>query len=151
MIMINFRNILALTLLVCATFAFVAPAFAGGFAIVVNTANSTSAEDVNSEIRNLYLKKQTAWSNGIDAVPLAREADSPEHEAFLAGILEMSQGDLDGHWASEKSKTGATGPREVGSKSILLRQIGRKEGAFGVVSEADAASLPEGVKILKTF
>ncbi len=148
----TFRNILALTLLAVATFTFTAPAFAEGFAIVVNAANSIAdGGNVDSELKNLYLKKKTSWSSGPSAVPLGRSAGSPEQAAFLSTVLGMSQSDLDSHWASEKSKTGATGPREIGSAGILLRQVSRKEGAFGVVSAAEAASLPDGVKVLKKF
>lgn len=128
---------------------FTPSAFAQNFAVIVNAENAASADA--SDIKNLYLKKRTAWSDGTSAVPLARSTGSAEQEAFLSNILGMSQSEIDSYWASEKSKTGSTGPREVGSSSILLRQVGRKAGAFGIVSTAEASSLPEGVKVLLNF
>lgn len=124
-------------------------AFAQDFMLVVNASNSASADSVESEIKNLYLKKKTKWSSGSDAVPLARPTDSAEHQAFSQSVLGMSQSDLDSYWAAEKSKTGQTSPREIGSDNILLRQVSRKDGAFGVVSSA--TDLPDGVKVLKKF
>lgn len=145
----HLKNILALSLFTATLLTLSPVAMAQSFAIVVNSANAGSAD--TSLIKNLYLKKQTSWGGGAEAVPLARSAGSPEQEAFLSSVLGMSQSDLDNYWASEKSKTGATGPREVGSTNILLRQIGRKPGAFGVVSAAEASALPEGVKVLSKF
>lgn len=143
----NFKTILTLALLAFVSFA--PQAFAGDYAIVVNAGNSASAD--LAEIKNLYLKKKTSWSSGTEVIPLGRSTGSPEQEAFLSTVLGMSQSDLDGYWASEKSKSGTTGPREVGSAKILLRQVSRKDGAFGVVSTADVAGLPDGVKVLTEF
>lgn len=142
-----FKTILTLALLAIVSFA--PQAFAGDFMIVVNAGNG-SAPNL-AEIKNLYLKKKTSWSGGEGAVPLGRKPGSAEQEAFLSVVLGMSQADSEGYWASEKAKTGATAPREVGSATILLRQVSRKDGAFGVVSASDAASLPDGVKVLTTF
>lgn len=144
----KFKTILTVTLFAIGLFA--SHAFASDYAIVVNENNSASADI--SEIKNLYLKKKTSWSNGTEAVPLGRPADSPEHQAFMTEVLGFSsQGALDSYWQSEKSKTGLTGPREVGSTSILMRQITRKPGAFGVLPTAEANALPAGVKILTSF
>lgn len=124
-------------------------AIAEGYVIVVNAANSSNAD--TDEIKNLFLKKRTIWSDGITAEPMARGHGSAEQEAFLKYVLGMTQTELDNYWASEKSKTGATAPREVRSKNILLRQISRKDGSFGVLRKEDAASLPDSVKILMDF
>ena len=124
-------------------------AIAEGYVIVVNAANSSNAD--TDEIKNLFLKKRTIWSDGITAEPMARGHGSAEQEAFLKYVLGMTQTELDSYWASEKSKTGTTAPREVRSKNILLRQISRKDGSFGVLRKEDATSLPDSVKILMDF
>ena len=134
---------------VLSAFLLSAPAYAQNFAIVVNAEN-TSEADI-SAIKSLYLKQRTSWPDGLSADPFARSADSAEQAAFLSEVLGMSQADLDQYWLSEKSKTGLAGPRAVGSSSILMRQIKRKKGAFGVVTSGEVASLPEGVKVLLKF
>ena len=150
--MINFLNkttkstFIAFMLL---TFMFAAPAFAAEYAVIVNAENTTSPENAKTEVKNIYMKKRTTWSNGAPAEPFARPAGDPVQKAFLSKVLELSQAGLDEYWAAEKSKTGEAAPREVGSERILLRQIGRKPGALAVVS-ADT-DLPEDVKILFKF
>ena len=123
-------------------------AFAADYAVIANAANGASA-DSQSEVKNLFLKKKTAWPGGAKAVPLGRKSGSAEQDAFNAAILGMSSGELSGHWQAEKQKTGQTPPKEVGSESILLRQVKRKEGAFGVVPAS--TTLPDGVKVLFKF
>lgn len=125
------------------------PAYAADYVVVVNSANTTSGDVGKEEAKNIYLKIKTTWPDGTEAIPFGRPSESAAHQAFLSGILGFSQADLDQHWASEKSKTGQSAPREVGSENILLRQISRKPGAFGVVKAG--TSLPSGVKILFTF
>jgi hypothetical protein len=125
-------------------------AVAAEYAVVVNAKNNFSG-DATIEIKNLFLKKKTAWDNGIAAHPFARSGDSPEQVAFSSKILGMSASEAAGYWQSEKQKTGATPPKAVGSEGILFRQIDRKEGAFGVVLSSSAVALPEGLKILFKF
>ena len=124
-------------------------AYAEGFSIVVN-AKSTITADVN-DIKNVYLKRQTKWSDGTEAIPFGRPLDSSEQEAFMLSVLGMSKAELDSYWASEKSKTGLKSPRKINSVSILLRQIRRKEGAFGIISSSDVSRMPDGVKVLSSF
>lgn len=144
----NFK-LLTLSLALALSVGLSSTVMAQDFAIIVNSANSAAADD--SEIKNLFLKKKTTWSSGAEAVPFARPADTPEHKAFIQNFLDFSQADLDNYWQAEKSKSGLTGPREVGSTNILTRQVSRKEGAFGIISASDAGSLPDGVKVLKKF
>lgn len=124
-------------------------AHAQDYAIVVNVKNPATGNISYREIKNIYLKIKTTWPDGTQASPFGRPDDDPAQQAFIEHVLDLSQHELDQHWASEKSKTGGTGPREVGSDNILLRQIARKPGGIGVVSVD--AKLPPGVKILFRF
>ncbi len=150
---INFKRILSLAFfsaLISSPFLVnTTSAQADEYAIIVNADSQITADD--NELRNIYLKKQTKWSSGVEAIPFGRATHSPEQNAFLINVLGMNQAELDSYWASAKSKSGLTGPREVQSVSILLRQVRRKEGAFGVISSSDASDIPEGVKVLKSF
>ncbi len=122
---------------------------AGEYAVIGNAGNPISGDAARAEVKNIFLKKKTVWPNNVVGVPFDRSADSAEHKAFAAVVLGMEESVLKSYWGSEKAKTGTTPPREIGSDNILLRQVKRKEGAFGVVS-ADT-SLPDGVRVLFKF
>ncbi|MDX2094817.1 MAG: hypothetical protein SFW64_02625 [Alphaproteobacteria bacterium] len=142
----KFSILLALT-----AFSFAGAANAGTYALIVNSANPASGDAMKAEVKNLFLKQKTSWPSGDEAEPTARAAGSPEHAALLKSVLGMNQAALDGHWASEKSKSGTSAPKEVSSDSILFRQIGKKKGAFGYVPQSAVTPPPEGVKVLFTF
>lgn len=122
-------------------------ALADEYAVVVNAGNEITSD--YSQIKNFFLKKQTSWKNGEVVVPLGRLQGSAEQQAFNKIILAMSDSELSEYWQSQKQKTGDTPPKEVGSESILFRQIKRKAGAFSVVKAS--AKLPSDVKVLFTF
>jgi len=121
--------------------------YAGEYAVIVNDSNSNSASQ--GDIKRMFLKQQTSWADGTSANPFDRKADSAEHKAFASKVLGMTEAELAEYWGAEKSKSGTTPPREIGSDSILTRQVSRKGGGFGVVSSAAANA--DGVKILFKF
>lgn len=131
----------------------VVSAVAQDYAIVVNAANdySASEDEMRTTVRRLYLKEQSEWPNGITAEPFAREADDPAHQAFLSNILGMSAADAENHWLRVKQTRGETPPRTVGSGRIIMRLIGRQDGAFGIVSAEDAEGAGSDVRILMRF
>lgn len=126
-------------------------ALAADYALIVNAANPIegSEAELKSQITRLFLKQQNDWPDGTSAVPLDRKADSAEHTAFLKGVLEMSETELDTHWLRLKQISGETPPREVGSDRILIRTVGKAEGAFGMVAN-DPAGFPPEIRVLFT-
>ncbi|RME68389.1 MAG: hypothetical protein D6782_01195 [Alphaproteobacteria bacterium] len=130
-----------------------ASALAGDYAVIVNAKNPVS--DGGAETRNLikriYLKEITAWVNGVETQPLAREAGSAVQTAFHAKVLEMSESAVNEHWLRLKQTKGETPPREVGSSLILFRLVGKYEGSFAAVTAEEAAAAPPEVKVLFTF
>ncbi len=143
-------SILAFLIVIVLTGAVPSVYAEGKCVIVINAANNFSADEaaMREQVKRLFLKQQTEWSNGTKAKPFDRVKGSPEHEKLLSEVLGMSEAKLASHWLSLKQKTGETAPRNVKSARSLLKLIGKYEGAFGVVDEATAASLPDGVKIL---
>ncbi len=128
------------------------PALAENFAIVVNAENGFSGDQgtLQTQIKRLYLKEQSAWPGGIESIPFGREEASPEQMAFEQFILGMSSAEIQGHWLKLKQIRGETPPRGIGSARILARQIGKNPGAFGVVLSSEAAAIAGG-KVLFEF
>jgi len=129
------------------------PAAAGDYVVVVNEANtfSADAEQMRNQVRRYFLKESKNWPDGSNVVPFARKPGNASYDAMLVGILGMNQSEFDAHWARKKQTTGDTRPRSVGSSNILLRLIKRDAGTIGVIEKADAGKIPAGVKILFEF
>lgn len=129
------------------------PAAAGNYAVIVNAANSYAADGdaAKAQIKRLYLKVQRSWPGGQSAVPFGRDAGSAEQAAFEKDVLGMSNSAVDGHWLKLKQTSGETPPRGVGSARILIRQVGKEPGAFGVVTAAEKGQLGGDVKVLFEF
>lgn len=137
-------------MIVCSVIA--GDAISGEFAVIVNTSNDYKSDekDMSETVRQLYLKKRSAWPNKTDAKAFARSIDSPEQKAFVESVLGITQTALDEHWISLKSRSGQTGPREVGSDVIVIKFVQKYPGAFSVI-KADIARSSDGVKVLFTF
>jgi hypothetical protein len=127
-------------------------ALAQTYAVVVNAENDFTGDDAKkkTQIKRLYLKEQTAWPGGPDAIPFGRDEGSAEQTAFMQSVLGMSSSEIEGHWLKLKQIRGETPPRSIGSARILARQIGKNPGAFGVVLASEAGAIAGG-KVLFEF
>ncbi|MBL4596459.1 MAG: hypothetical protein JKX99_07765 [Robiginitomaculum sp.] len=128
------------------------PAIAETYAVVINAENTFSGDEtaMKEQIKRLYLKEQSSWPGGVEAVPFGREADSAEQSAFVKSVLNMSGSEVVGHWLKLKQVRGETPPRGVGSARILARQIGKQPGAFGIVLASEAGAIANS-KVLFEF
>lgn len=145
-------KLLAVGVLVAgATVGISAQAQAADYAVVVNAANAYSADeaDMKNVVKRIYLKQQTSWPNGTEGEPFAREDSSAEQTAFNAAVLGMDAAAHSDYWIKLKQTEGSVAPRSVGASSILMRQIARKPGGFGVVAASEP--LVDGVKVLFKF
>jgi len=139
-------SVLGLTLIV-------KPANADDYVVLVNAANDIKETETNAKriVKRLFLKEVTDWPNGVTSLPFGRKSSSSAGKAFAAKILQITETEWDTHWLRMKQTNGKTPPRVVGSTRVLLRQIGRKKGAFSYAVADQAGSLPSKVKILFKF
>lgn len=122
------------------------------YALVINTNNKTTetGDAAKATVKKLYLKDLSQWSDGTEAKPYAREGTSAEQAAFLKDVLGMSESELARHWLKLKNMNGTTPPKEVDTDRMVLKYVGKSDGAFGVV-KVDSAKGAEGVKVLFEF
>lgn len=122
------------------------------YALVINSANKTteSGDTAKATIKKLYLKDLTQWSDGTEAKPYSRESTSAEQAAFLKDVIGMSEAELARHWLKLKNMNGTTPPKEVDTDRMVLKYVGKSDGAFGVVKTTSAQGA-EGVKVLFEF
>jgi len=133
------------------TLSIQAQAHAADYAVVVSAENTYTASeaDMKNVVKRIYLKQQTNWPNGVEGEPFAREDGSAEQTAFNAAVLGMDAAAHSDYWIKLKQTEGSVAPRSVGASSILMRQIARKPGGFGVVAASEP--LVDGVKVLFKF
>ncbi len=127
---------------------YINPAFAVAkeYAVITNLENNSSA--TVDDIKNLYLKELSNWPNGQKAIAYGRDKNSPEQIAFNKTILGLSDVQISNHWIYKKQVSGETPPRAISSKRMLLRQIAKRPGSFGIVA---ADQVNSGVKVVVTF
>ena len=122
-------------------------------ALIVNANNSYNApeSEMREVVKRLFLKKQSAWPNGLNAKCFDRAKASSEQNAFNSTILNMESLAIARHWLGLKQATGETPPRNVGSANILTKFVGKYDGGMGIVTESELAGLPENVRVLFRF
>jgi hypothetical protein len=122
------------------------------YVLVVHAENPCrdDAATAKALIKRLYLKDLTAWADGTEARPYAREATAAEQVAFLKDVVGMTEAELARHWLRLKNTDGTTPPKAAESERLLLKHIARHRGAFGVVRK-EAVAGAEGVRVLFEF
>ena len=128
------------------------PAQAADYAVIVNSANSYSAnpDSMRQVVKQLFLKERSEWPGNIAVKAFGRPAASAEHKAFLKAVLGMTEVELASHWIALKQKTGQAPPREIPRDSLLIKLVAKYEGGLAVVSKA-AADAAADVRTLFTF
>lgn len=122
------------------------------YAVVVNTNNACKLgkSEAQALIKKLFLKQLTDWPDGTKAKPFGRDHGEAALTAFVKEVVGMNDAELARHWLKLKNQNGTTPPKEVKSDRMLLKYIGKYDGAFGVVS-LDEAQKDGSVKVLFSF
>lgn len=118
--------------------------FAEPIAVIVNKNNPHS--DISlSQLGQIYQKKLTKWSYGIEIIPLDREFGAGIRDVFSEAVNSKSAKEIKEYWLDERYK-GVTPPRELNSSELVKIQVASKVQAIGYVylNEVDNT-----VKILK--
>lgn len=126
-------------------------AIAESYAVIGNVKNKLTDKEVAQQIKRIYLKQQKRWSNGILATVFDRGEDTSEDRVFRNTVLKMETNELSDHWLGIKQKTGETPPRTITSTRTLLKLISRYEGSFGIISQKETDTLPDGLRVLLTI
>ena len=77
--------------------------------VVVNTSSSVSATTLD-ELRNVFLKKKTAWRAGSAVTPVNASEGSPLRERFRKVVLGMTSTEEKEYWKNTKIQGGSTEP-----------------------------------------
>jgi ABC-type phosphate transport system substrate-binding protein len=117
-----------------------------GFKVVVNDANPVSSVD-KARVSRLFLKKQTAWDNGLPVVPVDHDAGSSVRVGFSQAVHGRGVDAIKSYWQRMIFTGRAVPPPERASDEEILVFIRANPGAIGYV--AAGTDLEEGVKVLE--
>ena len=122
-----------------------APAAAqqGGYAIIVNEANSVSTLSAE-EVSKLFFKKTHRWASGLDVVPVDLPESAPAREAFSAAVHGKAVSAVHAYWQQQIFSGRAVPPAEKPSDEQVVAFVRATPGAIGYVSAG--APLSAGVR-----
>jgi ABC-type phosphate transport system substrate-binding protein len=106
--------------------------------VIVHTA-SPAAKLTAAEVKDYYLKKQGAWSDGSKVRPVQQSGEI--RDSFVKRTLGMSINDFERYWLQLKYSAAESPPKQVDTDDDVVRFVGAMKGAIGFV---DATSLTPG-------
>jgi len=123
------------------------------YIVIVNSNNDISGTDeqLQLEVKRLFLKQKKKWSNGLKAIALAPDDDTEACDEFVKSVLGMTKTKLDQFWRSARQTSGTTPNKSVRSTNVALRMVKSYDGAFAILSADEGTDLPEGTRKLFAF
>jgi len=115
----------------------------GGYAVIVNEANSVSTLSAE-EVSKIFFKKTHRWTSGLDVVPVDLPESAPAREAFSAAVHGKSVGAVRAFWQQQIFSGRAVPPVERPSDEQVVAFVRATPGAIGYVSAG--APLSAGVR-----
>jgi PBP superfamily domain len=114
------------------------PAAAQELVVIVHPERSDAI--TLDQLAQIYLKKRRHWRGGEGIVPVNREAESREREAFARQVFSETAQQLSVYW-NRQYFLGVLPPATLASDRAVLAFVAREQRAIGYVraSEVDAS------------
>lgn len=115
------------------------------FAVIVNPQNSLT--DIKlAMLRKLVLGERSIWGNGLSIELLLPEPGTPEKEALLGSVAEMSSSQFNQHWVAKVFRgEAATEPFTVSSPETAIAIVSTNPGAIAFIERTQVG---KSVKVL---
>lgn len=133
------KNLLLVICLLFGSFAY------AEVAVIVHPSNA-NALDQNT-ISRIYTGKAKSFPNGDQAVPVNIEGGGIT-DAFNKAVLNKSTSQLRAYWSKLIFTGKGAPPKAVGSEAEVIELVSSNPNIIGYV---DAASVPDGVKVVAKF
>lgn len=98
-----------------------------------------------AEMRDIYLDRTNAFSDGTRAEPVSQAAGSDTRNEFLGKVLDMDERELKSYWAKRMFTGRAKPPRSVGDDDDVRAWVASHPSAVGYIDGKDVDS---SVKVL---
>lgn len=109
--------------------------------VAVVHASSSETRLSKTTLKNIYLGRQTRWSNGNTVEAYMRPVRSNAGFAFMRTVLKMTPAKFRYHWQGRQLSGRGTAPSTVGSTRKLIGAISRDRGAISYVTRSEARRL----------
>lgn len=113
----------------------IAPTHADRIAVVVGR-DSAIKEVSKDALRDVYLRRQRVWADGMRAIPVNLPADNPIRERFSSAVLGRSPQDLVPYWNARYFE-GITPPPVISSPAAIRAYVNAQPGAIAYLAEHD--------------
>jgi ABC-type phosphate transport system substrate-binding protein len=117
----------------------------GGFVVVVNEANPLDRL-ARADVSKLFLKRTTAWPNGVPAVPCDQSGTSPVRKAFSEAVHDKPAWVVVAFWQQEIASGRGAPPGVCQGDQGALQAVRQNPG--GIAYVAEGVPLGPGVRAL---
>ncbi|NOU19154.1 MAG: hypothetical protein HOO91_16475 [Bacteroidales bacterium] len=121
---------------------------AQGYKVIVNQSNSTSTLS-KDEVSNLFLKKNTKWTDGKTVDPVDQAAGTGIRKTFTEEIHKKTVSAIKSFWQQAIFAGVNTPPIEKASDDEVVRYVNQNAGAIGYVSSGTDISSVKELKVSK--
>jgi len=116
------------------------------FVVIVNATNPVTAV-TRDELSKVFLKKQSAWNNGMPVTPLDLTEDAGAREAFTKAVHLRSVTAVKSYWEQQIFSGRDVPPTEERTETDVVAAVRANPNAIRYVS-ASAAAGAAGVKVI---
>ena len=117
---------------------------AESFQLIVNSGNPVASMDAK-DVAKLFIKRVSAWDDGVSADPVDQAPDSAVREAFSETVHGRSVTAVKSYWQKQIFSGRGVPPPELSSDAAVVDFVKKNRGAIGYVSAGADVS---GVKVI---
>ena len=115
--------------------------------IIVHVDNAVKPGDLkNDDIKQIFLKNKTTWTDTTAIKPVQLASDTDEAKTFRKSIINMSEEDLAKHWKDKRANDGVDPPASKSDSASVFRYVSKNKDAIGFVSGSYLEGLAEDDK-----
>jgi ABC-type phosphate transport system substrate-binding protein len=115
------------------------PAVPRHILVVVSSANQTKPLSV-AQLRRIFLREETVWSNGWPITVFERSTDNPIRATFSMAVVGKTPGQLSEYWLGLALTRGLDPPKVCRTSTLLRQYLERVKGGIGYVYEDELQS-----------
>ena len=116
------------------------------YKVIVNKSNGITSIS-KSDLSDLFMKKDTKFSNGNRAVPVDQKGNSDVRNSFSTGVHDKSIAAIKSYWQQSVFQGKATPPVEKSSDQEVIAYVASNPGAIGYVSSSTNTSSVKEVDV----